>query len=125
MKETHPMLPQILLCSALATPAGFDVVTSFAQAGPQLTQVAGTSAEVVPGVFVQVRRGLAREFRQRFRVQNVNGITVDFEFDANGVVMRNGQPARLHDLSPGDRVLLYQPDAVRPIISRIVAESAL
>jgi len=85
----------ILTASGWGAIAGDRAVASgrLSPLAPQL--VFAATLEMVPAVFVQVRRGLGREFRQRFLVRIANGVMVDFELAANGVVTRNDQPARL------------------------------
>lgn len=82
-------------------------------------------SDVTPAILVSVNPTRTARPGWRFEARMLFGINVnsDFVLVRDATVTRDGQPARLFDLQPGDRLFIHRAEPDSPVVVRLEAVS--
>jgi hypothetical protein len=104
------MLPHFCLSSALVLTGHLGIETTRPAVRPTTPSAATDSHRVVQnsaalkGTFQRLVRPGPQGFTQQFVMRTAVGADLELEVSPSSIVTRNGQPARIGDLKPGDRL---------------------
>lgn len=115
------MLAQLYVGSLVAASTAGLVVAPEATTQSEGAQQPGERPTMLAGTFVRVVNSNPHRFVQRFTLRTAAMGDVEVELAMTGTVTRNGQPARLVDLKPGDQTVVMLMGSSPPLAACVEA----